>query len=289
MALFYRIKGGLNLTSFSGSPDPSNGSIYYDASENKFKFRQNNLWVNLGEGAVKGPATASNNSVPVFGGTSGVLIKSTGVSITGGEDLSVPGETYHGSAVTLENESEILFEGGDGRTVGLKAPATIAASHTMELPRSPGTNGQYLITNAIGQLSFAPANNLVNYSTTQTNTITNTTTTWATTGLNLSPVAGTYLAFFSGSMFIEGAGASILQTRLVVGGTEVSGSLRETRNTVVMVLGLIGGNSVDGGGSTIIMPVTIGSGQTIDVQFRLGTSGVTATAKNRSLTLLRIG
>lgn len=114
-------------------------------------------------------------------------------------------------------------------------------------------------------------------------------TTWTSLGLSISPPAGKYLAFFNGSVMAEGAGSTVAKVRLVVGGSEVSGSLRETRNTVIMLLGLIGGNSVDGGASNIIMPITVTSGQSVDIQGALGGTGTRVTAKNRTLTLLRIG
>lgn len=126
------------------------------------------------------------------------------------------------------------------------------------------------------------------YSITQTNSMEVGNTTWTSLGLTLSPPAGTYLAFFSGSLFVEGGGAAATQSRIVVGGSPVAGSVRETRNTVVMVLGLIGGNSINAAASNIIMPITVGAGQSVDVQCAMGNAGTDTTITNRTLTLLRL-
>lgn len=137
--------------------------------------------------------------------------------------------------------------------------------------------------------SSGQSTNLVYYTTSLTNTITTSSETWITSGLAITPpLAGTYLVIFSGSVFCEGAGATIGETRILVGGVVANATVKQTRNTVVMLLGLIGGNNVNGGASNTVTTAVVNGTQTIEVQYRRGSSGSNISMDNRSLTLLRI-
>jgi hypothetical protein len=59
--------------------------------------------------------------------------------------------------VLLTASSVKLFEdsANGANSVGLKAPATLAADYTLTLPIADGTSGQALTTNGSGTLSFA--------------------------------------------------------------------------------------------------------------------------------------
>ena len=70
------------------------------------------------------------------------------------------------------------------------------------------------------------------------------------------------------------------ESRLTVGGTAVADSLRISQcNT---------SNRSDGGGSNIMIPITVNGSQTVDVQARRN-SASSGDARNRTLTLIRIG
>lgn len=72
------ITPGLNVGSFSGDPSaPSNGDVWYNSSANEFTVRINGVSVDLGAsgGDVVGPASSTDNNIPIFDGVTGKLLK----------------------------------------------------------------------------------------------------------------------------------------------------------------------------------------------------------------------
>ena len=72
------------------------------------------------------------------------------------------GDTLIGDAVftslSMSSGGPILFYDNDGSNyVGLDAPATVATNVTFTLPAADGSNGQAIITNGSGTLSFGNA------------------------------------------------------------------------------------------------------------------------------------
>ena len=60
--------------------------------------------------------------------------------------------------INLPTQNELRFEDTTGgQYIGLKAPATISASFSLSLPTADGTNGQAIITDGSGALSFGTA------------------------------------------------------------------------------------------------------------------------------------
>lgn len=50
-----------------------------------------------------------------------------------------------------------LEDAAGGEYVGLDAPTTVSSSFTLTMPGADGTNGQALVTNGSGTLSFSDA------------------------------------------------------------------------------------------------------------------------------------
>jgi len=62
------------------------------------------------------------------------------------------------STANILSQSAIRFQDTTGgEYVALRAPGTVSASYTLSLPSADGTNGQALITNGSGTLSFGSA------------------------------------------------------------------------------------------------------------------------------------
>jgi hypothetical protein len=62
------------------------------------------------------------------------------------------------SQLNLVNQNEVRFQDASGgEYVGLKAASTISAGYTLTLPAADGTNGQAILTDGSGALSFGAA------------------------------------------------------------------------------------------------------------------------------------
>jgi hypothetical protein len=62
------------------------------------------------------------------------------------------------SQLNLVNQNEVRFQDASGgEYVGLKAASTISAGYTLTLPAADGTNGQAILTDGSGTLSFGAA------------------------------------------------------------------------------------------------------------------------------------
>ncbi len=118
-----------------------------------------------GTGDVVGPASATDNAFARFDTTTGKLIQNSSATL---DDSGAP--TFVGSVAvsgTSASGADIkLYEDTDNGTnyVGLKAPASIASDVTWTLPSTDGTNGQALVTNGSGTLSWTTAGGSVTIS-----------------------------------------------------------------------------------------------------------------------------
>lgn len=135
---------------------------------------------------VVGPASAVDNGLARFDGTSGKLIQDTPVFIDDGgimtgltsitiDNIHIQANTVsstdtngnvniepNGTGIVVSTRpiksatSLILEETGAGTdTITLQAPASIAASYTLTLPTDDGISGQVLSTDGTGVLSWA--------------------------------------------------------------------------------------------------------------------------------------
>ena len=60
--------------------------------------------------------------------------------------------------INLPTQNELRFEDTTGgQYIGLKGPATISSSFSLNLPTADGTNGQAIVTDGSGSLSFGTA------------------------------------------------------------------------------------------------------------------------------------
>lgn len=134
-------------------------------------------------------------------------------------------------------------------------------------------------------------NNLIYLTQVLTNEISNSAnTTWVQTGLSITPpVAGTYICLYSASMFCEGGGNVIAEIDIQKNGVTINGSVRQTRQATVMLLGIIGGNNIDAGANSCVIEATVDGTQAITVRFRRNGAGSTISLRNRSLTLIKVG
>lgn len=95
-------------------------------------------------GDVVGPASATDTAIALFDGATGKLIKNSGVTVDGSNNLTLPGQA-----------DLRLADSDSSNWVAFQAPATIASNVTWTLPDADGSNGQTLVTNGAGTLSWA--------------------------------------------------------------------------------------------------------------------------------------
>lgn len=109
-----------------------------------------------GSGDVVGPASATDNAFARFDQTTGKLIQNSAATL---DDTGAP--TFVGSVAvsgTSSSGADIkLYEDTDNGSnyVALVAPASISSNVSWTLPNADGTNGQALVTNGTGTLSWA--------------------------------------------------------------------------------------------------------------------------------------
>jgi hypothetical protein len=105
---------------------------------------------------VVGPASATDNAFARFDLTTGKLIQNSSATLN---DTGAP--TFVGSVAvsgTSSSGADVkLYEDTDNGSnyVALMAPASIASNVSWTLPSADGTNGQALVTNGTGTLSWA--------------------------------------------------------------------------------------------------------------------------------------
>ena len=210
-------------------------------------------WVTpaVGTGDVVGPSSATDNAFARFDLTTGKLIQNSSATLN---DSGAP--TFVGSVAvsgTSATGADIkLYEDTDNGTnyVGLKAPASIASDLTWTLPSTDGTNGQALVTNGSGTLSWTTAGGSVS--------ISNDTSTTS----NLYP---TFLASTSGTASTIYTGNAKLLYKPSTG--ELQSTAMVSSNGITVNANTIAANyTVDTGFNGLSAgPVTVNSGITVTV------------------------
>lgn len=131
----------------------------------------------------------------------------TGLSTTATGTVLTLSDTAHTTTVNLvlNNQTEIRFSeltANGSNYVGFKAPASLSADKIWTLPSADGTNGQALVTNGSGVLSFTTISTGTSWQSVQTTGFTavsgrgypcNTTSSAFTVTLPASPTAGDYI------------------------------------------------------------------------------------------------
>jgi len=116
------------------------------------------LVINQSDGAVvvKGAATtgatvaAGAQAVVAWNGSDFVIVATQGGAITA--------TTVTATQVDITGTGDLrLQDTSGGQYVALQAPGTVSASYTLTLPAADGTNGQAIVTNGSGALSFGSA------------------------------------------------------------------------------------------------------------------------------------
>lgn len=108
---------------------------------------------------VSGPASATDEAIARFDGTTGALLQNSTVlisdagAISGAASLSASGAV---SAATLAASSALTLEetGAGTDVITIQAPASIAAPYTLTLPVDDGAAGEVLSTDGSGVLSW---------------------------------------------------------------------------------------------------------------------------------------
>jgi hypothetical protein len=111
--------------------------------------------------SLKAPSTVSSNvsfTLPDADGSSGQVMKTDGSGNLGFISVNTPGGAASFTQVDITAEGDLrLQDASGGQYVALEAPATISSSYTLEMPAADGSNGQALVTNGSGVLSFSSA------------------------------------------------------------------------------------------------------------------------------------
>lgn len=96
--------------------------------------------------SVAGPATSTNNAIPRFNGTTGNTLQNSGVTIDNDNNLTIPAQ-----------KEMRLADQDSSNYLGFKAPATVANNYVLTMPTTDGDNGQTLITDGNGVLTWGAA------------------------------------------------------------------------------------------------------------------------------------
>ena len=111
--------------------------------------------------ALQAPSTVSSSytfTLPDADGSTGQVMKTDGSGNLGFVSINTPGAAASFTQVDITAEGDLrLQDASGGQYVALEAPATISSSYTLELPAADGSNGQVLLTNGSGVLSFGSA------------------------------------------------------------------------------------------------------------------------------------
>jgi hypothetical protein len=120
-------------------------------------WRGDGVWAPpAGGGDVSGPASATDNSIVRFDGTTGKIIQNTtGASITDSGQATFTGYVYVDGESGQQASLRLYEQTTNGTNyVQLQPPAALAASYTLTLPVDDGTPNQLLSTDGNGVLSW---------------------------------------------------------------------------------------------------------------------------------------
>jgi hypothetical protein len=105
-----------------------------------------------------GAGTATDNAIARFDGTTGEILQNSAATIDDTGAATFVG-SVNVSGTSASGADLKLYEDTDNGTnyVAFKSPASVASNVTWTLPSADGTNGQALVTNGSGTLSFSTA------------------------------------------------------------------------------------------------------------------------------------
>ena len=109
---------------------------------------------------VTGPASSTDTAIAIYDGSTGKIIKNTGVTIDGSNNvLTVGNVTAAGLSagqvdITAQGDLRLQDTTG-GQYVALQSPGTLASSYTLTLPGDDGNANQVLTTDGSGTLSWS--------------------------------------------------------------------------------------------------------------------------------------
>jgi hypothetical protein len=202
-------------------------------------------------GDVVGPSSATDNAFARFDTTSGKLIKNSVATLNNTGSATFTGSiNVNGTAASGADLK--LYEDTDTGTnyVGLKAPSSIASDVTWTLPNVDGTNGQALVTNGTGDLSWTTITSGASISN-DTSTATNLYPAFlgATTGSALNIYTSNAKLLYKPSTGDFQASQLIASNGLVLNSTTIAASYTVPSGSNAMSVG----------------PITIASGQAVTV------------------------
>ena len=265
-----------------------NGTIYYNTDTDKVILVENGQEVDtVSSEQLENHTSDHNNPHQVTKAQVGLG------NVNNTSDLSKPISTATQAALDLKANQTTTYTKTevDSFDTNLQTQITTLSNTKANNLNDSGPGSTLIVNGAAGRVKKIDVNNGLSISTNATTvtlglstyyTISSSATVSLGTGfsslsLSLTPVAGTYLACFSGSILTQNG---TCESRLTVGGTAVADSLRISQCST--------SNRSDGGGSNIMIPITVNGSQTVDVQARRN-SASSGDARNRTLTLIRIG
>jgi hypothetical protein len=147
----------------------ADGKLYYEDSGGTVQLLASKSGAS---GDVVGPASATDNAIARYDGTTGKLIQNSGVTVDDSNIVTASGfsgplngtvgattpSTGVFTDITLNAQGDVRFADSDSSNyVAFQAPATVASNITWTLPSTDGTNGYALTTNGSGTLSWSQA------------------------------------------------------------------------------------------------------------------------------------
>jgi hypothetical protein len=135
----------------TGTPGVSRNIIAPSSSKSYVVINSSDAAVVVKGSATSGTTIAAGaRAVVAWNGSDFVTISTQGGAITA--------TTVTATQVDITATGDLrLQDSSGGEYVALQAPSTVSASYTLTLPTADGTNGQALVTNGSGALSFGNA------------------------------------------------------------------------------------------------------------------------------------
>lgn len=135
----------------TGTPGTSRDIIAPSSSKAYIVINQSDAAVVLKGSATTGATVAAGaQAVVAWNGSDFVIVATQGGAITA--------TTVTATQVDITGTGDLrLQDTSGGQYVALQAPGTVSASYTLTLPAADGTNGQAIVTNGSGALSFGNA------------------------------------------------------------------------------------------------------------------------------------